>query len=75
MQILKEQVDECPEMEQGLKMLESLAHTDQGKPLLYYDLKLGFPFIKDGPQRAYWMEIMQILGGTVHNMPPKAKKM
>lgn len=73
-QILKELAGKYPEMEKGLEMLEKLKQIDGGESLLYYDLKLGFPFMKTKPQRAYWLEKMLRLGGTEEDMPPETKE-
>lgn len=74
MQILTELAKKSPEMTKGLEMLRKLGKIDGGEPLLYYDLKLGFPFMKTKPQRAYWLEKMLRLGGTEEDMPPETKE-
>lgn len=73
-QILTELSGKYPEMKKGLERLEELKQVDEGEPLLYYDLKLGFPFMKTKPQRAYWLEKMLRLDGAEEDMPPETKE-
>ena len=61
-------------MREGVTLLKELKGIKAGEPLLYYDFKNGFPYIKDGPQRAYWQDIyVDFLNGTAENMPPLSK--
>lgn len=61
-------------MQPGLNMLEKLKTIDDGKPLLYYDMKKGFPYMKTEPQREYWFNIIKSLGGTERDLPPVTKE-
>ena len=61
-------------MREGVELLKQLKEIKDGEPLLYYDFKNGFPYIKDGPQRAYWQEIyVDFLNGSLEDMPPLSK--
>ena len=72
--ILQKLKDKYPNMESGLNLLIELTKIDNGTPILYYDMKTGFPFIKEDAQRAYWKEILIQLGGTIESdMPPNDK--
>ena len=62
-----------PALEDGLKILMKLKKFDSGFPILCYDLKKGFPYIKGEPKREYWKEIMLRLGGSESDMPPDDK--
>lgn len=64
-----------PELSTGIKQLETLATILEGKPVLYYDFKLGFPIISHEPQRVYWKQVLLALGRTEEEMPPCAKPM
>lgn len=69
--LLREFQAGCPQMEAGLDKLEELKNLRNSEPVLYYDLKNGFPYLKPGPKRAYWQEILEELGGEMSNMPPE----
>lgn len=62
-----------PNMRPGLVCVMQLQNIKNGEPVLYYDYKKGFPYIKSAPQRAYWEEILLELGGNPSSMPPKDK--
>lgn len=72
LQMLKQ--TELPDMRDGLDRLKSLIAVHDGEPILYYDFKDGFPYIKGLPQRAYWKQVLLELGYTEENMPPYDKK-
>lgn len=72
--LLKELYQESlPDMRPGLERAAQLQNIKDGEPLLYYDYKEGFPYIKNAPQRAYWREILSELGGKPASMPPQDK--
>lgn len=56
-------------MRAGIDRITSLRKVSNGEPLLYYDFKNGFPYIKEEPKRAYWKEILLALGGNEESMP------
>lgn len=62
-----------PDMQLGLARVMQLQNIKNGEPVLYYDYKKGFPYIKSAPQRAYWKEILLELGGKPSSMPPQDK--
>lgn len=62
-----------PDMRLGLARVMQLQNIKNGEPVLYYDYKKGFPYIKSAPQRAYWEEILLELGGDSSSMPPRDK--
>lgn len=57
-------------MQAALGKLRDMLSVTDGSPLLYYDYKKGFPYMKEGPQRVYWKEILVALGGDEASMPP-----
>jgi len=63
--------ESLPDMRPGLERVMQLQNVKGGKPLLYYDNKKGFPYIKNAPQRAYWEEGPLELGGEPSSMPPR----
>lgn len=63
--------ESLPDMRPGLERVIQLQNVKGGKPLLYYDNKKGFPYIKNAPQRAYWEEVLLELGGEPSSMPPQ----
>lgn len=62
-----------PDMRPRLDRVMQLQNVKGGKPLLYYDNKEGFPYIKSAPQRSYWEEVLLELGGEASSMPPQDK--
>lgn len=62
-----------PDMRLRLERVVHLQDIKEGEPLLYYDYKEGFPYIKKMPQRAYWKEVLLELGGEPSPMPPQDK--
>ena len=62
-----------PDMRPRLERVMQLQDVKGGEPLLYYDYKEGFPYIKNAPQRAYWEEVLLELGGEPASMPPQDK--
>lgn len=60
-------------MQSGLDRVNQILQTTDGTPLLYYDYKNGFPYMKDIPQRSYWEEILTELGGEEESMPSEVK--
>ena len=71
--ILEKLKTSYPALKDGLKILMKLKEFDNGLPILYYDLKKGFPYIKGEPKREYWKNIMLRLGGSESDMPPDDK--
>lgn len=72
--VLKMLIEKVPEMREGVEFLEKLKTVKQGEPILYYDFKNGFPYLKKEPQRAYWEEIwVEHLGGKQTDMPPEER--
>lgn len=63
-----------PDILPKLGYVLQLQSIKNGEPLLYYDYKKGFPYIKSAPQRAYWQEILMELGGELSSMPPQEKQ-
>lgn len=70
-QIMEEQL---PDMEAGLKFLKELQEINDGEPVLYYDFKNGFPYMKEKAKQAYWKNILLKLGKDNLKMPPETKK-
>lgn len=70
---LMEALKPTPAMHPGLAIASRLRQVRGGEPLLYYDFKKGFPYIKGKPGRAYWGEILQELGGDEASMPAGVK--
>lgn len=62
-----------PDMLPRMDRVMQLQTVKGGEPLLYYDYKEGFPYIKNAPQRAYWEEVLLDLGGEPLSMPPQGK--
>ena len=62
------------DMRPRLERVVGLQNVKGGEPLLYYDYKEGFPYIKNASQRSYWEEILLELGGELLSMPPQEKR-
>lgn len=65
--------ESLPDMRPRLERVVELQNVRGGEPLLYYDYKEGFPYIKNAPQRSYWEEVLLELGGEPSSMPPQDK--
>ena len=72
--ILEELKTQYPAMTDGLNILLKLKNIQNGTPILYYDMKKGFSYIKEENKRIYWEEILINLGGTKSDMPPTTEK-
>lgn len=55
---------DLPNIRSGRILLEKLKEVDDGRPILYYDFKKGFPDFEKGPKLSYWREVFQKLEGT-----------
>ena len=73
-QMLEELAQEqCPNMRPGLDRISDLQQVNGGEPILYYDYKNGFPYMKGEPMRTYWKDVILELGGDELSMPPESK--
>ena len=73
--ILIELQSDCPNIADGVNTLLSLKNIKNGKPILFYDFKNGFPFIEKAPKRVYWQEISNLLGFEGFIIPPSKEKL
>lgn len=46
-------------IKKGVEFLKRLLEIQNGKPILYYDFKKGFPSFKDPESESYWKSIME----------------
>lgn len=65
--------EQCPNMRLGLDRIADLQQVKCGEPVLYYDYKNGFPYMKGEPMRTYWKEVISALGQNESVLPPENK--